>query len=62
MKSGKITITEDNYGKSKLVFKKVDEKKIIDYHDLHLTVDRLSLACWLERLWELGLDSTVREI
>ena len=50
LKSGKVTITEDDYEKAKLIFEKFDCRHMGDYHDLYLTVDTLQLACWFERL------------
>ena len=57
LKSGKVTITEDDCKKAKLIFEKFDCRNMGDYHDLYLTVDTLQLACWFERLRAVCLDS-----
>ena len=57
LKSGKVTITEADYEKAKLIFEKPDCRNMGDYNDLYLTVDTLQLACWFERLRAVCLDS-----
>ena len=41
LKSGKVTITEADYEKAKLIFEKFDCRNMGEYHDLYLTVDTL---------------------
>ena len=57
LKSGKVTITEADYEKAKLIFEKFDWRNMGEHHDLYLTVDTLQLDCWFERLRAVCLDS-----
>ena len=50
LKSGKMTKSEADYEKAKLIFEKFYCRNMGEYHDLYLTVDTLQLACWFQRL------------
>ena len=56
LKSGKVTITEGDYKKAKLLFENFECRSMNDYHNLYLTVNTLQLARWFERLRAVRLD------
>ena len=57
LKSGKVTITEDDYLKAKLIFENFECRSMGYHHILYLTVDNLQLARWFKRLRAVRLDS-----
>ncbi|XP_075244999.1 uncharacterized protein LOC142339108 [Convolutriloba macropyga] len=57
IKSGKVTITEGDYEKAKLIFENLYCRNMGDYHFLYLTDNTLQLAYWFAWLRAVCLDS-----